>query len=82
MEEQRKLSIYRRALQLDREEDWQGAHNLVDGATGKVAAHIHAYLHRKEGDDWNARYWYKQADEPFFEGTLAEEWQQLWERYD
>lgn len=81
MDNQHTSNIYRQALELDQADDWQGAHELMDGTPGKAAAHIHAYLHRKEGDDWNARYWYKRANESFFEGTLAEEWQQLWERY-
>ena len=34
---------------------------------------IHAYLHRDEGDDWNAKYWYRQAGRPFPQISLAEE---------
>ena len=32
---------------------------------------------RKEGDLDNARYWYRQAGRPPFEGSLADEWSTL-----
>ncbi len=67
------------ALQADQNGDWQGAHDMVDGHPSKGAAWVHAYLHRKEGDQWNAEYWYRRADKPVFHGSLEEEWQMLWE---
>jgi len=38
---------------------------------------VHAYLHRKEGDLWNADYWYAKAkkDRPLV--SLEEEWENL-----
>jgi hypothetical protein len=38
---------------------------------------VHAYLHRKEGDLSNARYWYARAGKPEFRGTLAAEWTEI-----
>jgi hypothetical protein len=38
------------------------------------AAWVHAYLHRKEGDADNARYWYRKAKRPEAAGTLDAEW--------
>jgi hypothetical protein len=35
---------------------------------------VHAYLHRKEGDLSNARYWYSRAGRPPQEGPLETEW--------
>jgi len=35
---------------------------------------VHAYLHRKEGDEGNAAYWYSRAGKPFFEEPLDAEW--------
>jgi hypothetical protein len=29
------------------------------------AAWIHAYLHRKEPDIWNSKYWYRRCDRPY-----------------
>ena len=73
--------ICRQALKLDQNGDWQGAHDLVDQLQNKDAAWVHAYLHRKEGDQWNADYWYRRAGKPSFNGSLEEEWQQLWEAF-
>ena len=72
---------YQKALYYDKQGNWQRAHDLVDGLPGKEAARIHAYLHRVEGDEWNARYWYERADAPFFDGSLEEEWEMLWAQY-
>jgi hypothetical protein len=72
--------IYRQALETDRSGDWEKAHEMVQDLSSKEAAWIHAYLHRKEGDDWNARYWYSRADQPFFEGSLEDEWSHIYEQ--
>lgn len=74
--------ICKKSLELDREGDWQGAHDLVDHLESPEAAWVHAYLHRKEGDLWNANYWYRRAGKPAFQGTLEEEWQLLWQEFD
>lgn len=38
---------------------------------------MHAYLHRKEGDLANARYWYARAARPPATGVLEAEWEAL-----
>jgi hypothetical protein len=43
----------------------------------KEAAWIHAYLHRKEGDEPNAVYWYSRAGKSVANKTLPEEWNDL-----
>lgn len=70
-------SIYIQALEADKSGDWNQAHELIQDISSKEAAWIHAYLHRKEGDDWNARYWYSRAGKPFFIGSIDEEWHAL-----
>lgn len=41
---------------------WEAAHNIVQAHEGeKDFDHLHAYLHRAEGDEWNAGYWYRRA---------------------
>ena len=40
---------------------WERAHKLIDTATGQDKAWVHAYLHRIEGDEANARYWYQRS---------------------
>ena len=66
-----------RALWLDGAGDWEGAHETVQNASDRGSALVHAYLHRKEGDIWNARYWYRRAGRRPFEGTLQSEWESL-----
>ncbi|GAA0878305.1 hypothetical protein GCM10009119_12730 [Algoriphagus jejuensis] len=69
------------ALWYDGHDDWKSAHDQVDQLPGKSAARIHAYLHRKEGDQWNADYWYRRAGEERSKLTLEAEWEELVERF-
>ena len=68
------LNVYGRALWYDAKGEWQMAHDLVDGIAGVEAAWVHAYLHRKEGDQWNADYWYRRANRVRPNQSLDEEW--------
>ena len=64
-----------RALWYDASDDWHRAHDIVQQQSGRMAARIHAYLHRKEGDDWNSRYWHRQAGSVYPQHmSLDEEW--------
>ena len=63
-----------RALWHDAREEWALAHETVQDLSTPAAAWVHAYLHRKEGDIANARYWYQRAGQPAFTGALDEEW--------
>lgn len=67
------------ALWWDAKGDWDAAHRLAQDAGNSDGDWIHAYLHRKEGDDGNARYWYSRAGKPFCESSLEEEWVDLCE---
>ncbi len=71
------LSVYLQALWYDAKGDWNKAHHLVDSLEGGTAAAIHAYLHRVEGDDMNAKYWYNKAGRQMPDISLKEEWQNL-----
>lgn len=62
------------ALWHDARGDWERAHQVVQDLATADAAWVHAYLHRKEGDAANARYWYARARQPVFEGALDDEW--------
>ena len=75
------LSVVLQALWWDGKGDWQQAHDLIDHLSDPISAHIHAYLHRVEGDLWNARYWYNRAKQPEFKGNLIDEWEYLVEKY-
>ena len=71
------LSDHLKALWHDRRGDWDAAHACVQDLPDRSAAHIHAYLHRKEGDIWNADYWYRRAGRQRPEVSLDEEWEQI-----
>ena len=65
-----------RALWHDARGDWDGAHDCAQEDTSRDGSWVHAYLHRKEGDEGNAGYWYARAGRPVpAKGmTLAAEW--------
>ena len=65
------------ALYWDARGDWAKAHEVAQGITSAEGSLIHAYLHRKEGDQGNARYWYDRAGRPVHKGTLDEEWRAI-----
>ncbi|MEQ9288298.1 MAG: hypothetical protein RIG77_15380 [Cyclobacteriaceae bacterium] len=79
MIEERNKEIYKQALKFESEGNWAKAHDLIQDLPSKEAAWIHAYLHRKEGDDSNAGYWYRRAGKDFFNKSLDEEWKVLWD---
>ena len=54
-----------RALWYDLNGDWNKAHSIVQVMSDVSAMWIHAYLHRKEPDIWNAKYWYNRCGKPF-----------------
>jgi hypothetical protein len=73
------ISQLRKALQLDRDGDWDGAHRIVQGIESSDSYWIHAYLHRKEGALGNSNYWYRRAKKTMPEYDLAQEWHELYE---
>lgn len=66
-----------RALWHDAKGDWTRAHTIAQDIAGATGAWIHAYLHRKEGDPDNARYWYRRAGRPPATGPLEAEWTRI-----
>jgi hypothetical protein len=66
-----------RALWYDYKNDWETAHNLAQEVETNEGSWVHGYLHRKEGDDSNARYWYSRAGKKFPKVTLEEEWDEI-----
>lgn len=71
------LSVYLTALWYDARGNWNKAHELIQDLNDANAAWIHAYLHRKEGDVWNADYWYRRAGRKRPPVSLNEEWESL-----
>lgn len=72
-----RLSPALQALWHDAHGNWGEAHLLVDGAPDADSAWVHAYLHRKEGDQTNAAYWYGKAGKPVCETSLESEWRTI-----
>lgn len=66
-----------RALWHDARDHWEEAHRIVQDDSSTEAAWVHAYLHRKEGDISNGRYWYARAGKPEFSGSLSDEWTEI-----
>ena len=67
---------YLQALWYDRNGNWDKAHQIVQDIHTWEASWIHAYLHRVEGDQGNAGYWYHKANRPFSTLSLEEEWEE------
>lgn len=71
------VSVYLQALWYEAKGEWNKAHVLIQDLPDKDAAWIHAYLHRKEGDTWNADYWYNRAGRKRPNTTLQKEWENI-----
>lgn len=65
------------ALWYDARGDWDKAHNIVQDIHSRDASWMHAYLHRKEGDQGNAEYWYHRAGRTTPTMSLEEEWEEM-----
>jgi hypothetical protein len=70
-------SLPLQALWWDAKGDWAKAHECAQADPGTMGAAVHAYLHRKEPDLSNARYWYNRAGRPPAVGNLDQEWDAL-----
>ena len=65
------------ALWLEARGEWDAAHDAAQAAGGRDGDWVHAYLHRKEGDEMNAGYWYARAGRPAATGDLRTEWEAI-----
>jgi hypothetical protein len=65
------------AMWHDAKGDWDAAHRVAQDVEDADGAWVHAYLHRKEGDDSNAAYWYRRAGRPVSHSTIEMEWEQI-----
>lgn len=55
-------TIIHKALILAKEGDWECSHNIAQSNEGHPDYdRLHALLHRMEGDEWNAKYWYNRC---------------------
>jgi hypothetical protein len=65
------------ALWHERKGDWESAHNIAQDIHTRDGSWIHAYLHRVEGDQGNASYWYHRAGQPVPQVSTTKEWENL-----
>jgi hypothetical protein len=65
------------ALWHDAKGNWDEAHRVAQDIENADGSHVHAYLHRKEGDAGNAAYWYRRAGRPVCTTSLEEEWETI-----
>jgi hypothetical protein len=75
------LSLALQALWWDAKGDWDKAHERAQERDDAAGAHVHAYLHRKEGDQSNAEYWYRRARVAPSVLPLDAEWEELVRRF-
>ena len=67
-----------KALCFDYNGDWEASHNIAQSKEGtQQYDRLHAYLHRQEGDQWTANYWYRRAGETMPKISWEEEWEEL-----
>jgi hypothetical protein len=71
------LSIYLLSMWHDAKGNWEKAHDIIQDEEDKTGSWVHAYLHRKEGDIWNADYWYRKAGRERPTVSLEEEWKNI-----
>lgn len=65
------------ALWHDAQGNWDRAHQIAQDIETPEGAWVHAYLHRKEGDQFNADYWYRRAGRPSCKTSLEAEWGEI-----
>ncbi len=53
--------------------NWEASHAIAQDLHTEIGSWIHAHLHRVEGDEFNAGYWYRQARRPFCSTSFSDE---------
>ena len=63
------------ALWWEAKGNWSKAHEITQEIDSPDAASVHAYLHRKEGDEGNAGY--RRSGKPHSKTSLEAEWEAI-----
>ena len=71
------LNLALQALWYEAKGDWHAAHRAAQAEDDDDGAWVHAYLHRVEGDESNAGYWYRRAGRPHANSDLKQEWRDI-----
>jgi len=66
-----------KALWWDAKGEWKKAHETAQEVHNADGSWVHAYLHRKEGDESNASYWYRRAGQSKSALSLEQEWEKI-----
>jgi hypothetical protein len=70
----KKSQAFTRAIEALRQHDWKTAHAIAqEYEDDPIGDHLHALVHRIEGDLANARYWYNKAREKFDAAASVED---------
>ena len=70
------------ALRMATENAWDRAHALVQSHDDPMSCRIHGWLHRLEGDQGNAAYWYRRAGESMPDNSVEAERRRLFDLLD
>ncbi|WP_455169515.1 hypothetical protein [Aegicerativicinus sediminis] len=70
-------SLQLKCLWYDANNEWQKAHDIAQNMDNMIGSWLHAYLHRVEGDQWNADYWYRKANRKSPKNSLDEEFENI-----
>ncbi len=68
------LGLPLQALWYAANDSWDAAHKITQDEGDPQLDWVHAYLHRVEGDESNAAYWYRRANQNVYTGSLDDEW--------
>lgn len=71
------VAVLLQAMWYEAKGDWEMAHTLAQDVHTTDGSWIHAYLHRVEGDNSNAQYWYHRANRKMSKKPLTEEWDDI-----
>src|ERR1700761_6550762 len=71
------LSALLTAMWWEAKGDWNRAHEIAQSIQSPDGAWVHAHLHRREGDEGNAGYWYRQAQKPHPRCSIDAEWEEI-----
>jgi hypothetical protein len=58
-------------------DEWDAAHRIAQDDDSAEGAWVHAHLHRVEGDESNAGYWYRRAGRTHCQDSLEAEWAEI-----
>jgi len=71
------VAVLLQALWYEAKGDWEKSHDLAQDVNTVAGSWVHAYLHRKEGDQFNAQYWYTRAKRNMPEYSMEKEWEEI-----